>query len=95
MRGREREGERERERERVCVCVCLLYLWDPDDPIRGIRNSTPGVSGPMAGVSGCYSTAGVRSATPAEATMAPCKLKILSSGGEREAWEGNTGQKQQ
>ena len=40
-------------------------------------------------------TAGVRSATPAEAAMASCKLKILSSGGEREAWEGNTGQKQQ
>ena len=34
--------------------MCLLYLWDPDDPIRGIRNSTPGVSGPTAGVSGCY-----------------------------------------
>ena len=26
--------------------MCLLYLWDPDDQIRGIRNSTPGVSGP-------------------------------------------------
>jgi len=61
----------------------LLYLWDPDDQIRGIKNSTPGVSGPMAGVSGCYSTAGVRSATPAEAAMASCKLKILSSGGQR------------